>query len=207
MGQTRYGQSWMTRHVRDPFTKAAKRQGYRSRASFKLLDLHQKARLFHPGMRVVELGAAPGGWSQVLSPLLGKSGLLIAVDKDPMSPLPSVRFLQGDFTEKSVVDSLNTLTRGEPLDWVISDMAPALTGIAACDQGRMLTLVGSAWAFAEHSLKKGGGFLTKVFAGEALDPFLASLRPAFKQVRLVKPKGSREASREIYVLAQGYYNV
>lgn len=206
MAKTKHGRSWIARHLSDPYVKQANELGYRSRASFKLLELHQKKRLFHRGMRVVDLGAAPGGWSQVVMSLVGATGQVIALDRLEMSPIPGVIFIQGDFSELRILQSLETCLAGHALDWVLSDMAPNVSGMVAVDQPRMMTLAELAWDFARATLRPGGGLLVKVFQGEGFESFYRALKVNFRQVSVCKPNASRSSSREVYVLAEGYYN-
>lgn len=207
MAQTKHGKSWIARHINDPFVQKAQKLGYRSRATFKLLELHERDKLFKPNMTVIDLGAAPGGWSQILVKLVGKNGKIIALDRLEMDPLAGVTFLQGDFTEQTVLESLESLVGAEKVDWVVSDMAPNLSGTVAVDQPRMMILADLALDFALQHLKKGGGFLVKVFQGEDFDLYIKKLRQCFEKVVIRKPDASRSASRELYVLARGYYNI
>ncbi len=203
MSRTKHGHSWIARHINDPFVKKAQQAGYRSRSTFKLLELHQKYKLFRPKMVVIDLGAAPGGWSQILRECVPE-GKLIALDKLEMPPLKGVEFIQADFTEVSTLESLNAALTGQSVDWILSDMAPNLSGLTAVDQPRILFLAELALDFAQMHLKQGGGFLVKVFQGAGFDDFLKSVRQRFKQVNIYKPQASRTASRELYVLARDY---
>jgi 23S rRNA (uridine2552-2'-O)-methyltransferase len=207
MGQTKHGKSWIQRHINDPYVQKAQKMGYRSRAIFKLMELHERDKLFRPNMTVIDLGAAPGGWSQLVSQLVGRKGKVIALDILEMDPLPGVTFLQGDFTEQKALDSLEAELDGLEIDWVISDMAPNLSGMVAVDQPRMMILADLAWDFARQHLKKEGGFLVKIFQGEGFDEYIKTLRQYFQRVVIRKPDASRSASRELYVLARGYYNI
>ncbi len=207
MAKTKHGKSWISRHINDPFVQKAQKLGYRSRATFKLLELHEKDKLFKPNMKVIDLGAAPGGWSQVIVKLIGRNGQVIALDRLDMAPIPGVTFLQGDFTEQAVLDELESLMGPDKVDWVISDMAPNLSGMVAVDQPRMMILADLAFDFALHHLKQGGGFLVKVFQGEDFDLYIKKLRKSFEKVIIRKPDASRSESRELYVLARGYYNI
>ncbi|MGD9591675.1 MAG: 23S rRNA (uridine(2552)-2'-O)-methyltransferase RlmE [Candidatus Berkiella sp.] len=207
MATTKHGKSWIARHISDPFVQKAQKLGYRSRASFKLLELHERDKLFKPNMTVIDLGAAPGGWSQIVAKLVGKHGKIVALDRLAMDPIPGVTFLQGDFSEQGVLDSLELLVGDQKVDWVISDMAPNLSGTTAVDQPRMMYLADLAFDFASQHLKKGGGFLVKVFQGEDFDLYIKKLRQSFEKVLIRKPDASRSASRELYVLARGYYNI
>jgi 23S rRNA (uridine2552-2'-O)-methyltransferase len=207
MARTKHGKSWMARHLSDPFVQKAQIQGYRSRASYKLIELHNKDKLFREGMWIVDLGAAPGGWSQVVAKLIGPKGKIISLDKLEMDPIEKVTFLQGDFTEVKVLEDLQALLGENQLDWVLSDMSPNISGIIAVDQPRMMELAELALDFAQQHLKQGGGFLVKLFQGQGFEVYLKTLRQCFRQVVIRKPDASRSASRELYVLAQDYYNI
>lgn len=196
--------AWLQRQDKDPFVKLAKVQGYRSRASFKLLELHQKYRLFKPGMHIVDLGAAPGGWSQVIRHIVGKTGHVIALDLLPIAPIENVTIIQGDFTAQTTYAALQHILSDKKMDWVISDMAPNMSGTWMVDQAKAMYLMECALDFAEHTLKKGGGFLVKSFQGNGFETVLKNLRAHFKTVVVKKPKASRAESREIYLLATGY---
>ncbi len=199
---------WLQEHHSDHYVKQAKQQGYCSRAAYKLLELQQKYRLFKPGMSVVDLGAAPGGWSQVALELVGAKGAVIALDLLPMTPLPGVDFIQGDFNEEAVYQALLTRVRQHRasglVDLVISDMAPNISGIKGIDQPRSLHLVEIAWECAEKVLAKDGVFLAKIFQGPGVDQLLKALRGRFLRVRLCKPSASRARSSEIYICANGF---
>lgn len=211
MARTKHGKSWMARHLSDPYVKKAQQQGYRSRASFKLLEINEKDHLFKPGMKIVDLGAAPGGWSQVVASIVGGKGKVVALDILEMSPLPGVTVLQGDFLEDETIAKLQTMLGEDQdekqLDWVLSDMSPNLSGVLAVDQPRMMMLAELALDFGRHHLKEGGGFLVKVFQGAGFQAFHQAVRQSFRQVVIRKPNASRSASRELYVLARGYYNI
>ncbi len=194
---------WLDRHFSDEYVKRAQKEGYRSRAVFKLLEIQEKDRLLAPGMRVADLGAAPGGWSQVAARLLGDKGHLVALDLLPMDPLPGVTFIQGDFREEEVLTQLREALAGEPLDLVLSDMAPNMSGTAA-DQPRLMYLCELALDFAVQHLKPGGALVIKTFQGEGFDDFLRTLRRHFRQVASRKPKSSRRESRELYLVARGF---
>ncbi len=203
MAKTLSSNQWLERQKRDPFVKASKQAGYRSRASFKLKDLHDKYTLFKPGMRVVDLGAAPGGWSQLLSEWVQPKGHIVAIDLLEMAPLPGVTFIQGDFTCDEVYASMINQLGGKGLDWVVSDMAPNMSGNKAIDQPRMMYLLELAHAFAKEHLKRDGGLLVKIFQGEGFDEFVKQLRQDFEKVILKKPEASRKQSREFYIIAKG----
>lgn len=205
--RTKHGKSWIERHVNDPYVKKAQQLGYRSRASFKILEIQEQDKIFRPGMTIVDLGAAPGGWSQVITKLVGSKGKTIALDLLEMEPINGVSVLQGDFLEQSTLDALVAHVAGQPIDWVVSDMAPNISGIIDVDQPRVMELAELAWDFAKQHLKPGGGFLFKIFQGDGFDLFLRTIRKHFKQVNVRKPAASRTCSRELYVLARGYYNI
>jgi len=207
MARTKNGKSWIQRHLTDPYVKKAQKEGYRSRASFKLLQLQQKKALFTKGMWVVELGAAPGGWSQVLTSAVGEQGKIIALDLLSMPPVQGVTIIQGDFCDAKILETLAGHLQGRQLDWVVSDMSPNISGIMAIDQPRVMHLAELTWDFAQTHLKKGGGMLVKVFQGEGFDAYFRLLKQGFEKIAIHKPEASRASSRELYVLAQGYYNV
>lgn len=196
--------AWLVRQDKDPFVKLAKAQGYRSRASFKLLELQQKYHLFKPGMNIIDLGAAPGGWSQVVQTIVGKTGHIIALDLLPIAPIENVTLLQGDFTQEATYMSLQAIVNDKKVDWVISDMAPNMSGTWVVDQAKAMYLVECALDFAQRTLKSEGGFLVKSFQGEGFESILKNLRSCFKKVAIKKPKASRSESKEIYLLATGY---
>jgi len=191
-------------HFDDPYVQKAKEEGYRSRASYKLLELDQKDRLLRPGMIVVDLGAAPGGWSQVAAQKVGSSGCVVASDILPMDGLADVTFIQGDFTEQSVYEQIVSALGGRQVDLVISDMAPNMSGMNSIDQPRAIYLVELALELARQVLKPNGVFLAKVFQGEGFDALLAEMRRSFTKVQSRKPDSSRARSREIYQLCRGF---
>lgn len=207
MAKTTHGQSWIKRHVADPYVQQAQAQGYRSRASFKLLELQEKDRLFRPGMTVIDLGAAPGGWSQIVAKLVGSKGKVIALDRLEISPLPGVTLLQGDFTEDETLARLQATLGDAMADWVLSDLAPNMSGITSVDQPKMMFLAELALDFALQHLKPGGGLLVKIFQGAGFEAYIKMLRQAFRRVVVRKPQASRSESRELYVLATEYYNI
>ncbi|MFZ1538106.1 MAG: 23S rRNA (uridine(2552)-2'-O)-methyltransferase RlmE [Chromatiaceae bacterium] len=194
---------WLDRHFSDEYVKRAQQEGYRSRAVFKLLEIQEKDHLLAPGMRVADLGAAPGGWSQIAARLVGDKGRLVALDLLPMDPLPGVTLIQGDFREEESLVQLRAALGGEPLDLVLSDMAPNMSGTAA-DQPRLIYLCELALEFAVQHLKPGGALVIKIFQGEGFDDFLKTLRRHFRQVASRKPKSSRRESRELYLVARGF---
>lgn len=194
---------WLKEHFTDEYVKQAHKSGYRSRAIYKLQELHERDRLFKPGMTVIDLGAAPGSWSQLLTKLVGKKGRVIALDILPMDPLPQVDFIQGDFSEEETHQKvLDCLGEGS-VDWVVSDMLPNLSGISNVDQPRAMLLSEMALEFALATLPKGGGFLIKVFQGEGSDAYLKAIRSHFQKVLIRKPKASRGRSPEVYLVAMG----
>jgi len=194
----------MQRHVNDEYVQRAQRDGYRSRASYKLLELQEKDKILKPGQVVVDLGAAPGGWSQVAAAIVGEQGKVLALDILEMDALHGVEFLQGDFREQSVLDALLKLLDGRPVDVVISDIAPNSSGVRAVDQPRSMYLCELALDFSRTNLKPGGTFVTKIFQGEGFDDYIRDLRGSFSRVVTRKPKSSRPKSREVYVVATGY---
>lgn len=196
--------AWMREHLDDPFVKRAHKDGYRARAAYKLLEINDKYKLVRPGQVVVDLGAAPGSWSQIAGKLVGDQGLLIASDILPMDALPDVTFLQGDFREQAVFDELLTLLDERQVDVVLSDMAPNTSGSPAVDQPRMIYLCELALDFANKVLKPDGQLLVKVFQGEGFDEYRKQVLQQFSTVRSVKPEASRARSREVYLLASGF---
>lgn len=207
MARSKSSHRWMEEHVNDPWVKKAQVDGYRSRASYKLLELIEKDRLVRPGMVVLDLGSTPGGWSQVVAPLLGSKGRLIASDILPMDPIPHVHFIQGDFTEQDVFDQITAALDGAGVDLVMSDMAPNISGVDAADQAASMYLVELALDMAVQVLKSGGNFVTKVFHGEGYEDYLKALRPHFEKVVVRKPDASRPRSREVYVVGKGKRDV
>jgi 23S rRNA (uridine2552-2'-O)-methyltransferase len=184
--------------------KKASQEGYRSRAAYKLLEIQQKDRILQPGLTVVDLGAAPGGWSQVAQQLTGTQGQVIALDILAMDPLPGVTFIQGDFREGETLERLRELLQNQLVDLVISDMAPNVSGMKAVDQPRAMYLCDLALDLAREVLKPGGELVVKVFQGEGFDQYLRDLRGAFAKVTTRKPKASRPRSREVYLVARNY---
>ena len=195
---------WLREHFTDEYVRRAQKEGYRCRAVYKLLEIHEKDRLLRPGMTVVDLGAAPGGWSQLVAQRVGGQGRVIALDMLPMAPVPGVGFIEGDFRETAVLEQVLTLLDGRPVDLVLSDMAPNTSGIKAVDQPRGLYLAELALDFARQCLRPGGDLLVKVFQGEGLDPFLRRMRAAFATAAPRKPRASRARSAEQYFLARNY---
>lgn len=204
MKKSKSSHQWLDRHFRDEYVKRAQAEGYRSRAAYKLLELQQRDRLIRPGQVVVDLGAAPGGWSQVARQLVGERGWVFALDILPMDPLPGVEFIQEDFRENASVEQMRSLLQGRAVDLVISDMAPNVSGMSAVDQPRAMYLCELALEYAREVLAPGGGFVVKVFQGEGFDQYLKVVRGEFTRVATRKPAASRQQSREVYLVATGY---
>jgi len=202
--RTASSKRWIAEHENDPYVQEARRFGYRSRAIFKLKEINERDRLLKPGLTVVDLGAAPGGWSQFARPLLGKNGRLIALDILPMEPVPEVEFICGDFREDDVLAQLEALTPPSSIDLVLSDIAPNISGVDAADAAASSYLADLVLDFAEARLKTGGVLLTKVFQGEGYEAYVKALRGKFGTVTVRKPKASRPRSREVYLLARNY---
>lgn len=203
MKRAKTSKAWMKEHVNDFFVKQAKKEGYRSRAAYKLLEITEKDQILKPGLTVVDLGAAPGSWSQVVSHKIGRGGKVIAVDILEMAPLPGVEFIQGDFREEYAIVELKKHLGNDQLDLVISDMSPNMSGIVISDQARSMYLAELALAFSMEQLNYGGNFLVKVFQGRDFDQFLFDMRAGFKNVTIRKPKASRDRSNELYLLGLG----
>jgi len=201
--RTRSSSRWLAEHESDPYVRQAREQGWRSRAVFKLEEIQRSDRLIRPGMTIVDLGAAPGGWSQFAARLLDGRGRVIALDLLPMPELAGVEFIEGDIESTEVVDLLHARLDGHQADLVMSDMAPNMMGIADVDHARSMNLVDLAVEFAGRELRPGGDLLLKVFQGREFQPLLARLRREFESVKLRKPKASRGRSPEVYVLARG----
>ncbi|MDG4555251.1 MAG: 23S rRNA (uridine(2552)-2'-O)-methyltransferase RlmE [Candidatus Competibacter sp.] len=204
MARSKSSARWLREHFSDEYVRRAQAEGYRSRSVYKLLEIQEKDRLLRPGVTAVDLGAAPGGWSQLAARLVGPRGVVIALDVLPFEPLAGVEFVQGDFRETAVLERLLNALNNRPVDLVISDMAPNTTGIKAVDQPRGMYLAELALDFARRCLRPGGDFLVKIFQGEGVDPFLGELRAAFAAVSPRKPKASRARSAEQYALARNY---
>jgi len=195
---------WLKRQERDPYVERAVREGWRSRAAFKLLEIDERERILKSGAVVVDLGAAPGGWSQVAARKVGAAGRVLAIDRLAMDPIPAVEFIEGDFQSDEGVEALRGLIGTEAVDLVLCDLAPNISGNRAIDQPRSLALVEAALQFASEVLKPGGAFLAKVFQGEGQRELEAELRLRFARLKIIKPRASRAESREIYLLASGY---
>ena len=204
--RSKSSQKWLQEHNRDHYVKQAQQDGYRSRASYKLLEINQKDRLLYPGLVVVDLGAAPGGWSQVAAKLVGPKGKVIASDILDMDSIVDVNFILGDFTDPVVLQRiLGSLEKGL-VDLVISDMAPNMSGMKGSDQPKVMYLIELALDLATQVLKPGGNFVVKVFHGEGFDQFMFELKKRFKRVTVRKPDASRPRSREVYVVAKDFKN-
>lgn len=203
MKRSKTSKAWMMEHVNDFYVQQAKAQGYRSRAAFKLLEIDDKDHLLRPGYVVIDLGAAPGGWSQIAARKVGASGRVVGVDLLEMTGVPGVTFLQGDFTEASILARIDEALEGKSPDVVLSDMAPNLSGIGVSDQARAMYLAELTLDFARDRLKPGGAYLVKVFQGVGYDAFLNDMRAVFKTVTTRKPKASRDRSTELFLLGRG----
>ena len=194
----------MQEHVNDPYVKQAQRDGYRSRSSYKLLQLNERDRLIRPGMLIVDLGSAPGGWSQVATRLAGERGRVVATDILPMDPLKNVDFIQGDFTTETVLQQVLETLGGHQPQLVICDIAPNISGIDSADQASSMYLVELALDFVRQALAPKGDFVVKVFQGAGSDAYIKDVRGSFDQVFVRKPAASRPRSREVYLVAKGF---
>jgi 23S rRNA (uridine2552-2'-O)-methyltransferase len=203
MAKSKSSNNWLREHFDDHYVKKAQKAGYRSRATFKLEEIDKKDKLIRPGMAVVDLGSAPGGWSDYALRKLGDNGTVVALDILPMTPLTGVHFIQGDFREGAALDELNLVLNSQPIDLVLSDMAPNITGVDSIDQPSSMYLVELALHFAIENLSKQGVFLVKVFQGEGFDTYLKAMRDSFQKVVTRKPDASRARSREVYILGRG----
>jgi 23S rRNA (uridine2552-2'-O)-methyltransferase len=203
MARTKSSHQWLQEHVNDPYVKQAQRDGYRSRASYKLLQLNEKDKLIRPGMLVVDLGSAPGGWSQVAGRLVGEKGRVVATDILPMDPLANVEFVQGDFTDEAVMREILERLGGRQPDLILCDIAPNISGVDSADQASSMYLVELALDFARQALKPRGDFVAKVFQGAGSDAYLKDVRSSFDKVLVRKPAASRPRSREVYLVARG----
>ena len=204
MARSKTSLGWLKRHVNDPYVKQAQKDGYRSRASYKLLEVQEKYKLIRPVMSVVDLGAAPGGWSHVTSRLIGGQGRLIASDILEMDSIPDVTFIQGDFTQDEVLAQILEAVGNSQVDLVISDMAPNMSGTPEVDMPKAMFLCELALDLAARILKPGGNFVIKVFQGEGFDAYVKDARQKLDKVQMIKPDSSRGSSREQYMLAWGY---
>jgi 23S rRNA (uridine2552-2'-O)-methyltransferase len=201
--RSKTSKQWLREHFNDEYVQRAQQEGYRSRAVYKLLEIQKRDKLIKPGMTVVDLGAAPGGWSEVARNLVGKKGRVIATDILPMDPIEGVDFVQGDFREEAVFEKLMEIIGNQPVDLVLSDMAPNMSGMDAVDQPRSMYLVELALDMARQILKPGGDMLVKVFQGEGSEAYFKELRSEFERLMIRKPKASRPRSSEVYALARG----
>ncbi|HKS13569.1 MAG TPA: 23S rRNA (uridine(2552)-2'-O)-methyltransferase RlmE [Pseudomonas sp.] len=204
MARSKTSLGWLKEHFNDPYVKKAQKDGYRSRASYKLLEIQEKYRIIRPGMSVIDLGAAPGGWSQVTSRLIGGQGRLIASDILEMDSIPDVNFIQGDFTQDEVLAQILEAVGDTHVDLVISDMAPNMSGTPEVDIPKAMFLCELALDLATRVLKPGGDFVIKIFQGEGFDVYLKDARKKFEKVTMIKPDSSRGRSREQYLMARGY---
>jgi 23S rRNA (uridine2552-2'-O)-methyltransferase len=204
MARSKSSASWMSRHLSDPFVKQAQKDGYRSRSAYKLVELNEKDKLIRPGMRILDLGSAPGGWSQVAGKLVGQKGRVLATDILPMDGLRNVDFIQGDFTNEAIVQQLLDWLGGGKFDLIISDIAPNITGIDSADQGASMYFLELALDTVVKTLKPGAAFVAKMFQGSGSDQYLKQLRTHFDKVTIRKPAASRKESREVYLVARGF---
>lgn len=202
MARSKSSSQWMKEHVSDHYVGLAQKEGYRSRAVYKLIELDKKERLFKSGDQVIELGAAPGSWTQYAAEKIGINGRIIAIDLLPMDTFANVHFIQGDFSSDSIYESITTELGKNRADLVISDMAPNITGNGSIDQPKAMYLAELAFDLATEVLGAQGVFLSKVFQGEGFDAYVKTLRKTFKSVKICKPKASRPRSREVYVIAR-----
>jgi len=204
MARSKSSSQWLKEHFDDQYVKQSQKDGYRSRASYKLIELHKKDRLFKPGMTVVDLGSAPGGWSQVAVEYVGDSGRVVASDILSMNSIAGVDFVQGDFTEQAPFDRIVELLDGKKADLVISDMAPNMSGTASVDMPKAMYLIELALDMADQILKPGGTFVAKVFQGEGFDELIRQMRSRYSKVYSRKPDASRARSREVYQIGTGF---
>ena len=204
MARSKTSAKWLQEHVNDPYVKQAQVDGYRSRASYKLIEINKKDKLIKPGMLAIDLGSAPGGWSQIMAPWVGSKGKVIASDILPMDTLNDVDFIQGDFTEDEVFEQIMSAIDDRPVDVVVSDMAPNLSGVNAADQYSSMYLVELALDMARKVLKPGGSFCAKVFQGVGYEEYLKDVRESFDKVLIRKPAASRPRSREVYLVGKGF---
>jgi 23S rRNA (uridine2552-2'-O)-methyltransferase len=210
MAKSKSSNAWLQEHFDDEYVKKSQQDGYRSRAVYKLEEIQQKEKLIKPNMNVIDLGAAPGGWSQYAVKLVGKNGRVIASDILDIDPLPFVEFIKGDFTEQSVLDEILGVlekddAKNNKLDVVISDMAPNISGVESIDLPRSIYLCELALELAREVLKPGGSLVVKLFQGQGSDEYLRDVRSSFRQVKIRKPKASRARSKEVYVVARNFY--
>ena len=204
MPRSKSSSTWLQRHVSDPFVKKAQLEGYRSRSAYKLIELNEKDRLIRPGMRIMDLGSAPGGWSQVAGKLVGSKGRVLATDILPMDALLNVDFIQGDFTDEAVVAQLLEWLGGGKFDLIVSDIAPNITGIDSADQASSMYFLELALDTVRQTLKPGATFVAKMFQGSGSDQYVKELRTSFGKVLIRKPAASRAESREVYIVAKEF---
>lgn len=204
MARSKTSKKWMEEHVNDPYVKKAQADGYRSRASYKLIEINEKDNLFRSGSVVMDLGSAPGGWSQIVAPVVGENGRVIASDILPMDSIIGVDFIQGDFTDEAVYDQILQLLGDDQVDVVVSDMAPNQSGVKTTDQYASMYLVELALDMARNVLQPGGSFCAKVFQGVGYDDYVKDVRSSFSKVVVRKPAASRPRSREVYLVATGF---
>jgi 23S rRNA (uridine2552-2'-O)-methyltransferase len=204
MARSKTSKKWLDEHVNDPYVKKAKADGYRSRASYKLIELNEKDKLFRPGNIVMDLGSAPGGWSQIVAPLVGERGDVIASDILHMDSIIGVTFIQGDFTDEAVYAQILSTLNDQKADVVMSDMSPNLSGVATTDQYSSIYLVELALDMARNVLKPGGSFCAKVFQGVGYEEYVKDVRTSFDKVVVRKPAASRPRSREVYIVGKGF---
>ena len=204
MARTKSSSQWLQRHVNDPYVKQAQKDGYRSRSAYKLIELNEKDKLIRPGMRIMDLGSAPGGWSQVAGPLVGERGRVLATDILPMDDVKNVDFIQGDFTNEAVVQQVFDWLKGNKFDLIVSDIAPNITGIDSADQASSMYFLELALDTVKRTLRPGCAFVAKMFQGTGSDTYLKELRTAFDKVLVRKPGASRPQSREVFVVAKGF---
>lgn len=204
MAKSKSSKGWLKEHFDDEYVRRSQKDGYRSRAIYKLIEMDEKDRLIKPGMTVVDLGAAPGGWSEYCVKKLGKKGIMVALDILPMEPIKGVTIIEGDFREDTVFDELMSVMNNDKADLVISDMAPNISGMDSVDMPRAYYLCELALDMARQSLKPGGSFLVKLFQGDGFEAYSKELKTNFSKVVMRKPKASRPRSREIYALATGF---
>ncbi|HQU15430.1 MAG: 23S rRNA (uridine(2552)-2'-O)-methyltransferase [Chromatiales bacterium 21-64-14] len=204
MARTKSSSRWLKEHHEDPYVRRAQREGFRSRAVYKLQEIQERDRILRPGMTLIDLGAAPGGWSQFAASRVAPAGRVVALDVLPMEPLPGVEVLQGDFRDPEPLGALRRCLAGGAVDLVMSDMAPNISGMRAVDQPRVVYLAELALLLAQEVLRPGGDLLVKLFQGEGFDSYLKELRARFDNVAVRKPKASRSRSAEVYLLARGF---
>lgn len=204
MARSKSSSRWLHEHVNDPYVKQAQKDGYRSRSSYKLIELNERDRLIRPGMLIMDLGSAPGGWSQVAGRMVGAKGRVLATDILPMDGLPNVDFIQGDFREEVVLNQILDQLNGAKPDLIISDIAPNISGIDSADQASSIYLLELALDMARRVLKPQGNFVAKLFQGVGSEAYLKELRTSFEKVTIRKPAASRSRSREVYVVARGF---